>query len=294
MVFTALCLTVGLVCWGVTTVLVMFFWRYLRRPISALPPAVGADCLFLLEILPFFTTAALLTLFVIPAFSAWEPVGTSEGVNGWMAAASTLVLATTLVALKRLYTEIRNPLLIREDKPFVAVLGCVRQTVVVTQATRDLLTEQELTAVLRHESAHVIRRDNFRLFAARLAAMLTLNPCCWGEMESARKRMSEFVADSTASVDEASALDLAQALVKIARHFPAADYRFASSLVAGGSGIQERVLRLFKKGSSNAAVTPAHLFAAIGAVVLTGVLTAALQHDLQFACYQVLEKLVSL
>ena len=251
--------------------------------------------MFLLEILPFLTTAALLTLFVIPAFSAWEPVGTSEGVNGWMAAASTLVLAVTLVALKRLYTEIRNPLLIREDKPFVAVLGCVRQTVVVTQATRDLLTEQELTAVLRHESAHVFRRDNFRLFAARLAAMLTLNPRCWGEMESARKRMSEFVADSTASVDEASALDLAQALVKIARYFPAADYRFASSLVAGGSGIQERVLRLFKKkGSSNAPVTPAHLFAAIGAVVLTGVLTAALQHDLQFACYQVLEKLVSL
>src|SRR6267142_3061524 len=294
MVFTALCLTVGLACWGVTTLLVMFLWRHLRRPITALPPAVGADCLFLLEILPFLTTAALLTLFVIPAFSAWEPVGTSECVNAWMVAASTLVLAVTLVALKRLYTEVRNPPLIREDKPFIAVLGCVRQTVVVTQATRALLSEQELGAVLRHESVHVIRRDNFRLLAARLGAMLSLNPRCWGEMESTRKRISEFVADSTASVDEASALDLAQALVKIARHFPSADYRFASSLVAGGSGIQERVLRLFRKRSSQGGITPAHLFAAIGVAVLTGVLTAALQHDLQYACYQVLEKLVSL
>jgi Zn-dependent protease with chaperone function len=293
MLFFSLCLTVALLSWAITAALVTLSWPRLRPLITALNPSLGADCLFLLELLPALSTAGLLALFVVPAFSAWEPSQSSEHVNVWMAAATIVVLGLLWHTLRRLYLETRGRLLIDADAPFVAVLGCLRQKVVVTPATRALLSQEELQAVLQHERSHVRRRDNVRLLAARFTALLTLDARCWREMESERARMTEFVADSSAANDESSALDLAQALVKIAKHFPTSNYRFASTLAGDAGTVQERVLRLLQGTSPKSLLTSGHLFVAIS-VVLAVVLSAALHYDLQFLCYQMLEKLVSL
>lgn len=292
MLFISLCLTVAVLCWAVTALLVALLWRGSRGVMNILSPAMAADCLFLLEILPLLSSAILLSLFVIPGFAVWEPDHTSEKVSIWMVAPSVFALALICIALKRLYFELRSLPVILPDRPFVGVLGCLRQRVVITDATLTLLSKEELQAVLRHEAAHIERRDNCRLLAARFVSMLTLSPRCWREMESARARLTEFAADSSAAPDECSALDLAQALVKIARVFPRANYRFASSLVPGGSSIQERVLRLLKGGPSQPP-NAMHL-AVIAVPLLAAIATAVLHHDLQYFCYRILERLVSL
>src|SRR5262245_21898386 len=292
MLFVALCVTVAVLCWALTAVLVALLWPVLRRSLSKLSPALAADCLFLLEILPLITSAIVVSLFVIPGFVVWEPAQTNENVSLWLVGVCLFASALMLAAAWRLYLEVMRRPVIAADKPFIAVLGCLRQKIVVTDAVHTLLTQDELQAVLRHEGAHIERRDNFRLLAARTISMLTLSPRSWSEMAAVRARMTEFAADSIAVTDERSALDLAQALVKVARDFPAAQYRFASSLLPRRDSIQERVLRLLNRGVEPVA-SPRYL-AVITGILLALLLTAALQHDLQYFCYQGLERLVSL
>jgi Zn-dependent protease with chaperone function len=178
--------------------------------------------------------------------------------------------------------------------PFVGVLGCWRPKVIVTRATRSLLNAEELRLVLRHEKSHIMRRDNVRLLAARLVALLTFNLKSWQQMEALRSSQTEFVADSAAVTDEGSALCLAQALVKMARGYPATHYRFASSFAAGTGAIQERVLRLLSAPEAQAISHPQRLFALAGVAALAALLLIAFQHSVQYFCYQTLEKLVSL
>jgi BlaR1 peptidase M56 len=291
MVFVALCLTVAVLCWGLTAVLVALLWRVLRRSIIAISPALAADCLFLLEILPLLTSATVLSLFVIPGFVVWEPTHTEESVSPWLAAVCVFALGLILTTARRLFLELRREPIISHDRPFIAVLGCLRPRIVITDAAHVLLSKEELRAVLRHEAVHIERRDNFRLLAARVMSLLTLNPRAWREMESLRAHMTEFAADSFAATDERSALDLAQALVKVARDFPATEYRLASSLMPRRDSIQERVLRLLNRQAERD-LSPIY-FAVFGGIFLALLLSAALHHDLQYFCYQALEWLVS-
>ena len=292
MLFLALCLTVAVLCWALTALLVPLLWRVVRRFVTALSPEFAADCVFLLEILPLLVSATVLSLLVIPGFVVWEPDHTQESVNPWLAAVSLFALGLILTTARRLYHELRRRPVISPDKPFIAVLGCLRQKIVVTEAAHVLLSREELRAVLRHEAVHIERRDNFRLLAARVISMLTLNPRAWKEMESVRGQLTEFAADSFAATDDGSALDLAQALVKVARDFPAAEYQFASSIMPRRNSIQERVLRLLNRSSQPAA--NASYLAVFALLMLALVITAAFHHDLQYFCYQVLERMVSL
>lgn len=294
MLFLALCVTVTVLCWAATASLVSLLWKAVRRFAGTLSPGLAADCVFLLEILPLLTSAIVVSLFVIPGFVVWEPehTYTQESVNPWLAAVCVFALGVILITARRLYLELRRRPVISHDKPFIAVMGCLRQEIVVTQAAQILLSTEELSAVLRHEAVHIERRDNFRLLAARVISMLTLEPRVWKEMESVRGHLSEFAADSQAATDDRSALDLAQALVKVARDFPAAEYQFASSLVPRRSSIQERVLRLLNRPPQS--VASARYLAIFAAFILALVVTAAFHHDLQYFCYQVLERMVFL
>ena len=292
MLFFALCLSVAVLCWAVTAALVAWVWRIVRHPVNSLSPGFAADCVFLLEILPLLTSATVLSLFVIPGFLAWEPDHTQESVSPWLVAVCVFVLGLILATARRLYLELRRQPIISHDQPFIAVLGCLRQKIVVTEAAQVLLSKEELRAVLRHEAVHIERRDNFRLLAARVISMLTLNPRAWKDMETVRGHLTEFAADSLAATDDRFALDLAQALVKVARDFPAPEYQFASSLVPPRNSIQERVLRLLNRPAQPAGSTMYLLV--FGMLMLTLVITAAFHHDLQYFCYRALERLVSL
>src|SRR5262249_14186594 len=161
MLFIALCVTVAVLCWALTAVLVALLWPVVRPSLSKLPSALAADSLFLLEIFPLISSAVVVSLFVIPGFVAWDPAPTDENVSPWLLGASVFALGLALGAAWRLYLEVRRRPVITPDKPFIAVLGCLRQKIVVTDAVHTLLTQDELQAVLRHETAHIERRDNF-------------------------------------------------------------------------------------------------------------------------------------
>jgi beta-lactamase regulating signal transducer with metallopeptidase domain len=291
MLFIALCVTVAVLCWAMTAVLVILLWRGLNPLVSRLSPGLAADCVFLLEILPLLTSATVVSLFVIPGYVVWEPAQTEERISLWLAGACSFALLLILTVGARLYRELKRRPVVSQDRPFIAVLGCLRQKIVVNDAAQRLLNRDELRAVLRHEAAHVDRRDNFRLLATRVISMLTLNPRAWKEMESTRAHFTEFAADSFAVTDERSALDLAQALVKVARDFSPAEYQFASSLLPRGDSIQERVLHLLNRQAQPG--SNASYLAVFAVLMLALILFAALHHDLQYFCYQGLEWLVS-
>jgi Zn-dependent protease with chaperone function len=293
MLLLSLSLTVGFLCWWATAALSAVLWLRLRRRVSALPSTSAADYLFMLQLLPLLVSSAVVALFVVPGFVAWEPSHTAEKINVWLAVPSFISIAIFCRSLWVLWHELNCKPDVPPNIPFVAVLGCVRPMVLVTDAARILLNQEELAAVLRHERTHISRRDNVRLLVSRLVALLTLDLKPWREMEEVRSRTAEFVADESAARDEAGAVDLAQALLKMARS-PFASYRFASSFASAKSVVEQRVLRLLNNPrSSRKSVTQWSIPLALGTLLCLGLLLA-LRHDVQYFCYQSLEKLVSL
>src|SRR4051812_19729008 len=129
MLLFSICLTVAFTCWWLTVAITVCLWRLLRRSIAALPAGLAVDFLFLLQLLPLFTSSAVVALFVIPGFAVWEPANSSESLNLWLALPTIIYLAVLLRSLRVLAREVLVDPKIRPDVPFVAVLGCLRQQV---------------------------------------------------------------------------------------------------------------------------------------------------------------------
>ena len=196
-----------------------------------------SDLLFIFRCFPLIAASVVTLAFVIPSFLLLEPrvsseplgevplflglcclalfasgiwnaarahAQTSETVANWMSEA-TAVQSHEPVAVFR----------IRPDVPALTVAGICTPKVLLSNAAARVLTETEFQTALRHEVAHVRRRDNLKKLFFRLLAfpgMSTLE-AAWGEAE-------EIAADDSAvrSVDDA--LDLASALIKLSRFAP--------------------------------------------------------------------------
>ncbi len=96
--------------------------------------------------------------------------------------------------------------------PPLTTAGIVRPTVWLSRAAEFVLTERELQSALRHEVAHVRRRDNFRKLMLRVVAFpgMTALECAWRET-------TEMAADDAAVSNVSEALDLAAAVIKLSR-----------------------------------------------------------------------------
>jgi hypothetical protein len=104
------------------------------------------------------------------------------------------------------------------------VTGFFRAKVFISSVVLEMLTPGELAAALAHEMAHVSFSDNLKQMLFGICT-----PPRWLEIESEKAAWvsaSELAADDAALDRGASALDLAGALVKMARlkwEFAAAD-----------------------------------------------------------------------
>lgn len=128
--------------------------------------------------------------------------------------------------------------------PLVAVLGIARPRLFVSSAVLDQCSAPEMAAIVEHERAHVLRRDNaVRLLMDATPDLLSLTRIP-GALAAAWHQAVEHRADDAAS----KRLDLASALVKVARlatASPAIELP-ASALYRGEGGelIGARVRRL--------------------------------------------------
>ncbi|MFI5090436.1 MAG: M56 family metallopeptidase [Terriglobales bacterium] len=234
-------------------------WRALRRDRRRVSTATAYG----FRVLPLAAALVVVALFTVPSFLRFEPrwddepigsavlalasagavilifgtinallawIRTSRSVSSWIADSQTLRLRVTVPAFQ-------TP----ESAPLLAVAGLCRPKLLVSGCARRLLDPGELDVAIRHELAHVRRRDNLKKLLLRACSFPFL-----GALDRAWLEAAEINADDEAVQDERSALDLASALLKASRLSPRVPGpELAMDLVSGAPGaVAARVERL--------------------------------------------------
>ena len=228
------------------------------------PAETRARAVFVCRLAPLGLSLSMTFFVVLPSFLQWEPAGTTETV-GWRLAgfsALTLALASWFLARflraaiegKRLAdTWTRHATRLREQSgvpvyelpdagSLVATVGIVKPRVFVSSGVIASLTAPELDAALAHEYAHVRSADNLKQLLVRSLRL----PLSSGDGTWVAGR--EIEADLHALRSGASAVELASALVKVARLRSVArfDPIAATCLIPTGheSALADRLRRL--------------------------------------------------
>src|ERR1051325_4138081 len=273
----SLCCAVFFIVLASTSALCIWCGRLLRFSAFSPAPAIVANLLFTIRVLPVLMALLATFGFVLPALLKFEPRSTGEPV-GWpllalailggavlivmLARATTILWATRLVGAKwrrhskKLSLENTDvPVYCLDDAgagrgSVLAVLGFLRPKIFVAKQIVDTLTPAELIAAVEHERAHVNSFDNLKQFAlkvTRIPRWLRVS----AKSDSAWTNASEIAADEAALASGISILDLSGALIKVAslsRHAVVGETVAASHLVplGPGSSLQARVDHLQK------------------------------------------------
>jgi hypothetical protein len=273
-------------------------WRAARRDPDRLSPAARARGLFLVRLLPAGASLVLVAGVVLPAFHAFEPRGHDEAigasllalsvfgvllvagaaVRGWLSARATrrLVRAWMAQACPITLAGATVPAVRVESAfPLVAVVGLVRPRLLVAQRVLDACTPQELGAIVAHEAGHVATFDNLKRLLMRAAPdLLAFTPAGPAIEHDWADAAEEAADDHAARTAGGRALDLAGALVKVARMLPGGTHAaLPASTLCHNETVERRVRRLLNwaPGGSGAP----WLFAARGLVPMLVAVAAA-------------------
>jgi beta-lactamase regulating signal transducer with metallopeptidase domain len=238
------------------SLLVAISWRTLKSRLSA-------TALFSLRVLPLFFAAGVVLLVAVPSFFYLEPNASDESVGTagiLLALGGTAVTVMGLVSVvatwrrasrflascaahsRQLKTDVGVPAFeVSGPAPALLVGGVCRPRLLVSGRAAELLNQREMDVAIRHELAHIRRRDNLK--------KLVLHFCLFPFLAALDREWlmaAEIAADDFAVNDEQAALDLASALLKIARDSSSAPMpALAMSLVPErGAAISARVERL--------------------------------------------------
>lgn len=236
----------------------------IARRLERYSPASRAAILFRVRMVP--AALAVLVAFgmALPIFAAYEPRETDEtlartllalaaaglavvGCGIWRAGAAWQATARVRRAWERTGRTVNGfgsalPVFaIDEPYPTVAVVGIARPALFISERVLRECTAGEIDAMLRHEAAHVAVRDNLKRFLLRACPDVVLTG---GALDRAWSAAAEEAADAAAVAGRpASALELAGALIRVARLAPARPPALVSAFYLGGS-IESRVRRL--------------------------------------------------
>ncbi len=287
------------------SLLIAVFWRVIQRILTSWPASTRAQILFLLRIAPGLGSILIVGTLFVPSYLTNEPRHTTEVVTaklGILAAISLYGLSfaawrglATCLATRRLVRDWLNhsapvhlrsiaiPVFrVRHQFPVIAVLGALRPRLFIADQVFDSLTEAEISAAVAHENGHLAARDNVKRGLLQLCRNLLPFLSLGRTLERAWAETAESAADEYAARGGASvALDLASALVKVARLVPRGsvpDMPAGATLIDHDpSRIEKRVLRLTQLASQRSNPRSAHaqvLNLAVGAC-LPGLFVAA-------------------
>ncbi len=142
--------------------------------------------------------------------------------------------------------------LIESAYPVAAVTGLFRTRLLISTRIVSECTPRELEAVIRHEAAHVRRRDNLVRAAMRYLPdpMLLLN--AGRELQTGWAAAAEEAADDEAAGPRVEArTELAAALVRVARMAEGPPPQWMPALAFyEGTNLENRVRRLLRAGTS--------------------------------------------
>jgi Zn-dependent protease with chaperone function len=279
-------------------------WRALRPTLRRRSAAAQAQVLLYLRLLPFACALLFVGGFIVPAYLYHEPHSTKEVVSVKLALFAACCFAgLALAAWRGLHSWVATRRLVadwlrhsepvelagvgvpvyrlRHRFPVMAVVGVARPRLFIAGHLFDELSAEELSAAVMHERGHLAAHDNLKRAALRACRDVLMLVPAGRTLDNAWVEQSEAAADEHAArAGGASlALDLASALVKIARLVPAnASPRMpAGAFLVGdhsGSSLAWRVRRLTRLATSE----PASLYASNAALnyALASALVAAL------------------
>lgn len=223
----------------------------LWRLISAVLPEMSARgrsrSVFALRVFPAAAALVLSFGFVVPSYLLYEPYVSNEVVSAKMAIIASisifgsfcalLRLGSSIAATRRLSSdwfknaerveslELDLPIYkIEHEFPLIALIGVVRPKIFIASKILDTLTAAEIRAALEHEYAHHAAGDNLKRAFLRVCRDLLIIPI-GSELDREWSRITERAADERAArTGRNYSLDLAGALVKIARLAPANEH----------------------------------------------------------------------
>jgi Zn-dependent protease with chaperone function len=212
-------------------------WRFLK--LLHVTEQVLAGLLFSVRVLPLVVSVVITFALVVPSFQLLEPRSTDEGMGATplaLGVCALLLMAcgcfrvitahTRTVRVVARWLEGAHPLDVdagaqtviacsKGEAPPLTLVGVRRPRVLVSESTVALLNPEELRIALKHESAHMLCRDNLKKLVFR---------CCpfpgMAKLESAWCQTAELAADDAAVSTLDDAVDLAAALVKLSRLVP--------------------------------------------------------------------------
>lgn len=219
-------------------------WRVAGRATNSWTAVSRARLLFSLRTLPALLAFLSVALLFIPSYIAYEPRHTAERVSfklGLLAFLSATGIAVSIyrgLAAYRATAKLTSDWLgrgkpvqfagidieayqIEHTFPLIAIIGFLRPRLFVASQVLRVLTPEEVSAAVAHENGHLAARDNLKrglLQACRDALLIIPSGRL---LDKAWSDASEEAADENAARQGNSmALDLASALVKIARIIP--------------------------------------------------------------------------
>lgn len=244
-----------------------------------------ARVLFIARVLPTTISISFIVLLLAPAFIKHEPRHNTEEISVKLVVLACLSAAGIFLTiwrglsswfatrkLSRSWMTTAEPITVesvsipafRFDHPFpvIAVVGAFKPRLFVANQVLSALSRDEFTAAMAHEHAHLKARDNLKRALLRACRdMLGIIPC-GRSIDRAWAEASEVSADESASSRGRNvALDLASALVKIARLVPpGARIRIpvGAFLIDGtdSEGISSRVEKLLHFAANGCQVHP--------------------------------------
>jgi Zn-dependent protease with chaperone function len=228
--------------------------------------------LFFLRTLPAIVAILCVVVLLTPAYLSYEPRHATENVSlklAFLAIVSAIGIGLAIargVAAWRATARLTADWLqhgesmtipgvniaayrIEHAFPVIAIVGVLRPRLFIASRIMDALTAEEIAAAVAHENGHLAEHDNLKRGLLRACRDALLIVPCGRSLDRSWAEASEEAADEHAAIGGRNmALDLASALVKIARIVPAGTRPTmpAGAFLVGGdaTGIKWRVKRL--------------------------------------------------
>jgi Zn-dependent protease with chaperone function len=303
-----------------------FAWRLLEPVLRNVSAGLRAEILFTLRIsAPAIAIIAVAAIFV-PSFLTHEPYVSNEVVGEKLAALAILSAVGVGFALFRaLRSWLATRSLMRDwlsraqpifvegvpaptfsishAFPIIAIVGTMRPRLFIAERVLASLTQDELQAAISHECGHLGARDNLKRTLLRACRDLLMLVPFGRALDRAWADAAESAADEHAALKSSqTALNLASALVKIARMVPAGAHAAMPVAVflvgtAETRGVKVRVRRLLdlasegrhRIGHSN--VVKAVPVFAIASLIVAGV-AGANQSEVLLSVHHFIERVV--
>lgn len=265
--------TTTLIASGIARACKLLLWKRSAR--------TRAEILFVMRLGPPVIAIVAIATFLIPSYLKHEPPATNETVSlklGVLAAISAIGVALAILRGLRSWLATRSLLkewlsastpirldeitvptfVLQHSFPLIAVVGAIRPRLFIASHVLETLSDEELAAAIAHEYGHLAAQDNFKRSVMRISrAALLIIPCgrwldrTWSE--ASESAADEYAAQRSSQV----ALDLASALVRIARMIPHGQRQTLPAAVSGfligtdTPGVKVRVSRLVELAATD-------------------------------------------